>query len=94
MLRSLKVKLVIIIAVLCAAVLALECFVTYKRTSSSFEDVLNENYEIKTDYFATTIDGWMHEETGTLSAIESAVLCMDSTPEHRDQSLVSIVSSL
>ena len=94
MLRSLKVKLVIIIAVLCAAVLALECFVTYRRTNVSFEDVLNENYEVKTDYFSSMIDGWMVQESGTLSAIESAVLCMDSTPEHREQSIQSIVSSL
>ena len=94
MLRSLKVKLVIIIAVLCAAVLALECFVTYRRTNVSFEDVLNENYEVKTDYFSSMIDGWMVQESGTLNAIESAVLCMDSTPEHREQSMQSIVSSL
>jgi len=94
MLRSLKVKLVIIIAVLCAAVLALECFVTLKRTEVSFEDVLDENYEIKTDYFSSTIDSWMIEEAGTLQAIESAVLCMDSSPEHREQSMQSIVTSL
>ncbi|MBO7633416.1 MAG: methyl-accepting chemotaxis protein [Lachnospiraceae bacterium] len=94
MLRSLKVKLVIIIALLCAAVLALECFVTYKRTNVSFEDVLNENYEYKTDYFSSMIDGWMQSESGTLNAIESSVLCMDSTPEQREKSMTSMVSSL
>ena len=71
--KSLKIKLVLIIAILCAVLLAGECFVIYKKSAASFEGQLNENYNVQTEFFAAELTGWLLQTTGTVSAAEAAI---------------------
>ncbi|MBO7401541.1 MAG: methyl-accepting chemotaxis protein [Lachnospiraceae bacterium] len=77
MIKSLKLKLVLIIAILCSALLSVECMVIYRKTKENFESVLNENYEIKAKYFASVINGWILEEFGTVDAAAIALTSTD-----------------
>jgi len=73
MIKSLKLKLVLVIAILCAALLSLECYVTFRKTQSSFEDSLNANYNYKAEYFAAVVNNWLVNETGTVDSAITAV---------------------
>ncbi len=95
MLRSLKLKMVFVIAILCAVLLLAECFVIYKNTKVSFEDLLNNNYHIKTDYFSTMVDELIQEEEGTLKSVESAVTSADASSSIQYfKSQLTVTSSL
>ena len=74
MFKSLKVKLVVIIDLLCALLLITECYFTINKVKESFETTLNESYHIKTNYFASEINGWLIDGTGTVKAVETSVV--------------------
>lgn len=89
MLKSLKLKMVLIIAILCAVLLAAECFFTYKKTDASFQDVLNANYNARTEYFASVIEGWLMQSTGIVRSAEAAIVSTPSAmPEQSQQAAV------
>ncbi len=81
MLRSLKIKMILIIAILCAALLAAECIVTYNKTKASFEQVLNDNYTVRTNYFSAVIDGWLIDSTGIVNSAESSLISSSHASE-------------
>ena len=85
MLKSLKLKMVLIIAILCAVLLAAECFFTYKKTDASFQDVLNANYNARTEYFASVIEGWLMQSTGIVRSAEAAIVSTPSAMPEQSQ---------
>ena len=91
--KSLKIKLVLIIAVLCAILLAGECFVIYQKTKTSFEDQLNKNYNVQTEFFAAELTGWLIKTTGTVSAAEAAIGSGESSIPSVEKTLASITST-
>ncbi len=95
MIKSIKLKMVLIIALLCAALLSIECFATYKRVQVEYEDLLNDSYRLTTDNYTKTIEGWLKDEIGTLNAVKMAVIGSDSsTPERKARSIENIVDVL
>ena len=93
--KSIKLKMVLIIAVLCAALLSIECYATYKRVSEGYEDILNDNYDLTTNNYCKTIEGWLKDEIGTLNAVKMAVVASDnSTPELKERAINNIVDIL
>jgi len=78
MFKSLKVKLILMIAILCAGLLTAECFITYDKTRVTFERTLKESYESKTDFFGAVIDGWLLEANGIVSAAEASLISTSS----------------
>jgi methyl-accepting chemotaxis protein len=81
MIKSLKIKMVLIIAVLCSVLLSVECFVIYRKTKENFENVQDDSYSAKTDYFASVINGWVLEELGTINAAKIALTSMGVVEE-------------
>ncbi len=87
--------MVLIIAILCAVLLSAECFFTYKKTDASFQDILNENYNVTTDYFSAVIEGWLMEATGTVNSAEASLISTPSaTPEQSQQSAVASLEEI
>ncbi|MBR4760822.1 MAG: methyl-accepting chemotaxis protein [Lachnospiraceae bacterium] len=74
MFKSLKLKIIVIIAVLCTAVLLIQSYSTLHSMEKSTETSLNESYNIRTDYFASEINGWLIDGTATVKAVETAVI--------------------
>ncbi|MBQ7636542.1 MAG: methyl-accepting chemotaxis protein [Lachnospiraceae bacterium] len=74
MIKSLKIRIVVIIAALCALMLITESIFAILRVKSSNEEILDENYDLKTKYYASTIEGWLIEATGIVGAAEATVI--------------------
>jgi methyl-accepting chemotaxis protein len=74
MFRSLKVKMVAIIAVLCTLMLITESIFAILKVKASDEEILNDSYDTRTKYYAGTIEGWLIEATGIVGAAEAAVV--------------------
>ncbi len=83
--KSLKVKLVLIISVLCMALLALEGYTTHSKTKTLFEDSLDATYDARTKYFAAVIEGWLNEAVSTVKSAEMAVA---SAPSAKPNSVI------
>ncbi|MCR5154502.1 MAG: methyl-accepting chemotaxis protein [Lachnospiraceae bacterium] len=77
MFKSLKIKMVVIIAALCAILLVTQSYFTMQKVNESSETILDDNYDIRTRYYASAIDGWLIEATGIVSAAEASII---STP--------------
>ena len=77
MFKSLKVKMVVIIAVLCAALLIVEAFFAILTVKTSYEETLNQSYDIRTQYYSSVIKGWLIEAAGTVRAVETAIISTD-----------------
>lgn len=73
MLRSLKIKLPLIIAILCDILLVAEGYATIKKAKPGYEDILNAKYNKQTEYFASVINGWLKDATNTISAADTCV---------------------
>ncbi|MCR5419236.1 MAG: methyl-accepting chemotaxis protein [Lachnospiraceae bacterium] len=84
MLKSLKVKIPLIIAVLCVLLLIAECYFTMGRVKKNFEVTLNESYNIRTQYFSAVINGWLIDGTATVKAVETAISDADPTGDMED----------
>ncbi|MCR5829067.1 MAG: methyl-accepting chemotaxis protein [Lachnospiraceae bacterium] len=76
--KSLKIRLIVLIATLCVVLLGAECFFTYKKTGESFEKTLRENYDARTEYFGAVIDGWLLEATGIVGSAEASLISNSS----------------
>ncbi len=94
MFRSLKVKIVVIIAVLCALLLIVESFFAIRRVRESNEAILDESYDTKTEYYASVINGWLIDATGIAGSAEASVLSAPSDPAQVENSKAVITSAL
>ncbi|MCR5684985.1 MAG: methyl-accepting chemotaxis protein [Lachnospiraceae bacterium] len=79
MLRSLKIKIPIIIAVLCVVLMIVEGMATIKKVKPDYENVLNGKYNAETEYFAAVIDGWVKDATASITATEAVINAAGST---------------
>ncbi len=78
MFKSMKIKMVVIIAVLCTLMLSTECYFAVNRVKGSDKEILNENYDLRTRYYASTIEGWLIEATGIVGSAEASVVSAPS----------------
>lgn len=76
MLKSLKLKLIMIIASLCVILLVVEGTATIKKVKPGYENVLNENYNIQTEYFGSVIDSWLEDATNTVTSADTVINAM------------------
>ncbi len=74
MFKSLKLKLIVIIAVLCTVSLLIQSYSTLRSVEKSTGNLLNESYNIRTEYFASQINGWLIDGTATVKAVETTVI--------------------
>ncbi len=74
MFKSLKLKLIVIIAVLCTVSLLIQSYSTLRSVEKSTGNSLNESYNIRTEYFASQIHGWLIDGTATVKAVETTVI--------------------
>lgn len=85
--------MVVIIAVLCAVLLALESWVTLSKVGDSSEGLLNDNYAIKTQYFTSVINSWLIDGTGAIEAAETvASACSSSSTTQLEAALTSLTA--
>ena len=92
MLRSLKIKLAIIIAVLCVVLLVIEGQTTLKKVKPSYEDLLNGKYNVETEYFASVIDGWLKDSTTSITAVEAVLNAAGATATA--EQLIGVLTNL
>ncbi len=74
-----KIKIVMVIAVLCSLMLVTESFFAIRKVKESDETILNDNYDLRTRYYASVIDGWLIEATGIVGAAEASVVSAPSS---------------
>ncbi|MCR5338944.1 MAG: methyl-accepting chemotaxis protein [Lachnospiraceae bacterium] len=74
MFKSLKLKLIVIIAVLCTVSLLIQSYSTLRSVEKSTGNLLNESYNIRTEYFASQIHSWLIDGTATVKAVETTVI--------------------
>ena len=87
--KSLRLKLVLIIAVLVAALLVAEGCISMHYSKDSYEDKMDDWYEKTTAHFTAVIDGWMLEEATYVNAMESMMATVEN-----DVDLDSVVDFL
>ncbi|MCR5324305.1 MAG: methyl-accepting chemotaxis protein [Lachnospiraceae bacterium] len=92
MLRSLKIKLAIIIALLCVVLLVIEGQTTLKKVKPSYEELLNSKYNVETEYFASVIDGWLKSSTTSITAVEAVLNAAGATAT--TEQLVGVLTNL
>ncbi|MCR5109085.1 MAG: methyl-accepting chemotaxis protein [Lachnospiraceae bacterium] len=92
MFRSLKVKMVVIIAVLCALLLIAESFFAIRKVKESNEAILNEDYDFRTQYYAGTINGWLIDAAGIASSAEASLISTSSGSEEEIEASEKSVS--
>ena len=73
MIKSLKVKLTLIIAALIVVLLVIEGVVTIKQAESRYEGLLNKNYNVQTEYYASVIDRWLSDATNTVAGADTVI---------------------
>ncbi|MCR5431041.1 MAG: methyl-accepting chemotaxis protein [Lachnospiraceae bacterium] len=83
MFKSLKIKMIMMVAILCAILLTAECFITYDKTRVTFERTLQENYAARTDFFGAVIDGWLLESRGVVAAAEASLISNSRASEEQ-----------
>ena len=85
--------MVVIIALLCTVLLAIESQTTLSRVKSSSEGLLNDNYAIKTLYFSTAVDGWLINCCGEIESAETvAAACSSSSTSQLENALTDMTS--
>ncbi len=93
MFKSLKVKMVVIIAVLSVLLLVTECFFALRKVKESSEATLNENYDLRTQYYASRIDEWLIEATGIVGSAEASVISASSESDAVIEESKKIITS-
>lgn len=84
MFRSLKIKVPIIIAVVCIIALVVEGLTTINKVTPGYEDLLNGKYNAETEYFASVINGWLKDSTHSIVAVESVINAAGKTASAED----------
>ena len=92
MFRSLKIKLAIIIALLCIVLLVVEGQTTLSKVKPSYEDLLNSKYNVETEYFASVIDGWLKDSTASITAVEAVINAAGTTATA--EQLIGVLTNL
>ena len=92
MLRSLKVKMTVIIAVLCVVLLVVEGWTTINKVKPGYEDLLNDKYNAETEYFASVINGWLKDATASITATEAVINAAGKTATAED--LINVLTNL
>ena len=80
MFRSLKIRIVAIIAVLCIVLLTAEGLTTIFNVRKGYEAILNEDYDLRTQYYSAKIEGWLIEAIGKVEAVESFLNLIPGDP--------------
>ena len=92
MLRSLKVKMTVIIVVLCVVLLVVEGWTTINKVKPGYEDLLNDKYNAETEYFASVINGWLKDATASITATEAVINAAGKTATAED--LINVLTNL
>lgn len=96
MLKSLKLKLILIIASLCVTLLVVEGIATIKKVKPGYENVLNENYNIQTEYFGSVIDSWLEDATNTVTSTDTVINAMaaEASSDSFETNLTRVLAKL
>ena len=87
-----KVKMAVIIAVLCMVLLIIEGYTTINKVKPDYTDLLNGKYNAETEYFASVINGWLKDATTSITAVEAVLNAAGTTATAED--LIGVLAGL
>lgn len=73
MIKSLKLKMAIIIALLCIVLLVVQGYSTLRKVEPDSENLLNSVYDEQTEHFAAVINSWLKNATSSVASAETVV---------------------
>lgn len=90
--KSLRLRLIAVIALLSAILLAAEGFFSLSITQTAYKDLLDDDYEADSKYYGASVDGWMLKNEGYMNSILAMIYAADSTTDQ--ENLIKVLTSV
>lgn|GEM_PF-107706 len=92
MIKSLKLKMAVIIALLCVILLVIQGYSTLHKVKPDSENLLDSVYDEQTEHFASVINSWLKDATSSVAAADTVVGAVGLVNDGKD--LLTVLTKL